>query len=79
MDSLKRLLEFLTESSGARLLTGWKIRVEALMAIIAVPGQRLEVEFFSDGQIELERFGPSSGVTATTLDELTHLLNMHSD
>jgi hypothetical protein len=42
-------------------------------------GQRLEVEFFSDGQIELERFGPSSGVTSTTLAKLTGLLDMHAD
>jgi hypothetical protein len=80
MDSLKRLLEFLTEIERRKISYRLEhIRAEALMVIIAVPGQRLEVEFFSDGQIELERFGPSSGVTATTLDELTHLLNRHSD
>jgi hypothetical protein len=43
------------------------------------PVKHSRLSFFSDGQIELERFGPSSGVTATTLDELTHLLNLHSD
>jgi hypothetical protein len=54
-------------------------RAEALMVNLTVLGQRLEVEFFSDGQIELERFGPSSGVTSTTLAKLTRLLDMHAD
>ena len=29
---------------------------------ITVPGERWEVEFFSDGHTEIEIFGPSSGV-----------------
>lgn len=32
------------------------VRAEALMMSIAVPGERWEIEFFDDGQIELERF-----------------------
>ena len=31
-------------------------RDDALMVCITIPGQRWEVEFFDDGQIELERF-----------------------
>ena len=26
------------------------------MVVVAVPGQRLEIEFFADGQVEVERF-----------------------
>ena len=33
-----------------------KIRDEAIIVKVAVPGQRWEVEFSSDGMIEVERF-----------------------
>ncbi len=29
---------------------------EALMVVVAVPGERWEIEFFDDGRVELERF-----------------------
>jgi hypothetical protein len=32
------------------------VRPEALMVSVAVPGERLEIEFFDDGHVELERF-----------------------
>jgi hypothetical protein len=48
------------------------------MVLIAVAGQRWEVEFFGDGRIKLERFGQSSGVSSTTVDELLRLQNLHS-
>jgi hypothetical protein len=38
-------------------------RTEAIMVEISVPGERWEVEFFGDGQLEIEIFGPSSGVS----------------
>lgn len=33
-----------------------RVRAEALMVEVAVPGERWEVEFFADGTIETERF-----------------------
>jgi len=39
------------------------VRPGALMLGVAIPGERWEIEFFSDGSIELERF-TSAGVTA---------------
>jgi hypothetical protein len=80
MDSLTQLLEFPTEVERRKI--SYRLehnRGEALLVIIAVPGQRWEAEFFSDGRIELERFGPSSGVAAMTADELVRLLSPHSD
>lgn len=54
-------------------------RAEALMVLIAVPGERWEVEFFEDGLIEIERFGGSAGVSsgpeASAL--LEHLFETH--
>jgi len=46
-------------------------RDEAIMVIVAVPGERWEVEFLSDGSVEVERFisnGEMAGENA--LDEL---------
>ncbi len=31
-------------------------RPEAVMVALAVPGERWEIEFFTDGRIEVERF-----------------------
>lgn len=33
-----------------------KIRSEAIMVEVAVPGQRWEIEFMDDGAIEIEKF-----------------------
>jgi hypothetical protein len=38
--------------------------------LIAVPGERWEVEFFSDGRLEVEVFGMSSGVRSATVEEI---------
>jgi len=45
-------------------------REDSIMALIAVPGERWEVEFFADGKIEVEVFGNSSGVRIATVDEV---------
>lgn len=49
-----------------------KIRAEALMVEVAVPGERWEVEFFADGTIETERFVTEGQVRSgpAPLDEL---------
>lgn len=33
-----------------------RIRADAVAVMIAVPGERWEVEFFEDGRVEAERF-----------------------
>lgn len=57
MESLKRLLGFLNslEDKGIYYKLN-KIRNEAIMVEIAVPGQLWEVEFMDDGTIEIEKF-----------------------
>lgn len=37
------------------------VRPDALMVSVAIPGERWEIEFFDDGQVEVERF-TSNGV-----------------
>ena len=39
-------------------------RDEALMVLVAVPGERWEIEFFESGAIEIERFVGSVGVSS---------------
>jgi hypothetical protein len=51
------LLSFLLQLQNHRLhYTLEHNRGEAIMVLIAVPGQRWEVEFFADGHVEIERF-----------------------
>jgi len=46
-------------------------RDEAIMVIVAVPGERWEVEFLSDGSVEVEKFISNGGITGEeSLDEL---------
>jgi hypothetical protein len=55
--SLGALLEFLRQLEQHRI--SYRLehnRADAVMVLIAVPGQRWEVEFFEDGQVEVERF-----------------------
>lgn len=40
-----------------------KVREEAVMAEIAVPGERWEVEFMEDGSVQVERFVSEGGVS----------------
>jgi hypothetical protein len=37
-------------------------RDEAIMVIVAVPGERWEVEFFAAGSVEVERFASSGDI-----------------
>ena len=45
-------------------------REDSIMVLIAVPGERWEVEFFGDGRTEIEVFGNSSGVHTATVNEI---------
>ncbi|MBO0586795.1 hypothetical protein [Sporosarcina sp. E16_8] len=57
MESLKRLLGFLNSLEDKKIDYKLnKIRNEAIMVEIAVPGQLWEVEFMDDGTIEIEKF-----------------------
>lgn len=61
MNPLQKLLDFLSALDERKIfhkLT--RVRPEAIMVEIAVPGERWEVEFFADGHAEVEVFGLSS-------------------
>ncbi len=63
MNPLRKLLDFLPSLDERKIYYRLsRVRPEAIMVEIAVPGERWEVEFFSDGHVEVEVFGPSPGI-----------------
>lgn len=63
MNALQKLLDFLVELDQRKLFYRLsRVRAEAIMVEVAVPGERWEVEFFADGTVEVEVFGGSRGV-----------------
>lgn len=54
---LKELINFLNKLEDGNIFYKLnKVRNEAIMVEIAVPGQRWEVEFMEDGTVEIEKF-----------------------
>lgn len=54
LEELIHLLNKLEDSNIFYKLN--KVRDDAIMVEVAVPGQRLEVEFMEDGTVEIEKF-----------------------
>lgn len=54
---IKELIHFLNKLEESKIFYKLnKVRNEAIMVEIAVPGQRWEVEFMEDGTVEIEKF-----------------------
>lgn len=54
---MKSLYDFLSELEEKNIFFKLsRIRDDSIMVEIAVPGERWEVEFFSDEHVEVERF-----------------------
>ncbi len=63
MNPLEKLLAFLTELDRRKIFFRLaRVRDEAIMVEIAVPGERWEAEFFGDGHAEVEVFRSSEGI-----------------
>jgi hypothetical protein len=52
-------------------------RDEAMMVIVAVPGERWEIEFFSDGSVEVEKFVSNGGIAGE--EALNELFDRYSE
>ena len=60
---MQPLLDFLNRLAEARISYSLAhVRPETVMVLVAVPGERWEVEFFADGRTEVEVFTGSDGV-----------------
>ena len=49
---------------------------DAVMVVVNVPGERWEMEFFEDGEVEVERF-VSQGVDGATPEALGAMIEEH--
>lgn len=52
-------------------------RDEAMMVIVAVPGERWEIEFLSDGSVEVEKFVSNGEIAGE--EALTELFDHYSE
>lgn len=71
MNALGQLLEFLCELRDAKIQFDLKCVRDAIMVTVVSPSTYYEIEFFADGNIEVQTFGPSSKVKTATLKEIT--------
>ena len=71
---MKRLLEFLDTLEEKNIYYKLNKVRDAIMVEIAIPGERWEVEFFSDGQIEVEKF-----ISKGEIYDETEFENLFSD
>ncbi len=60
--SLGKLMRFLDELEGAKIAYQLEHVRDSIMVVAAVPGQRWEIEFFDDGEVEIERYVSSGKI-----------------
>ena len=80
--SLQKLLDFLDELERHKIYFRLeRHRTEAIMVRVDVPGERWEIEFFADGEVEVEVFRSKSGVVGGNEAQaaLRRLLTDHAD
>jgi hypothetical protein len=56
LNTLGKLLEFLAQLEARHIWYRLEHVRDSIMVITTIPGERWEVEFFEDGQVEVERF-----------------------
>ncbi len=71
MNSLEHLLEFISRLQDGRIQFDLKCVRDAIMVALRSPSTYYEIEFFADGHIEVQTFGPPSPVQTVTLQEIT--------
>lgn len=76
--SLGKVLAFLETIERAKIHYRLAHVRDSLMVEMDIPGERWEVEFFDNGEIEIERF-VSTGVNPMTEAELAQLITEYSD
>lgn len=75
----RKLHDFLNELEERKIYYKLnKVRSEAILVEVAVPGQRWEVEFIDDGSIEIEKF-MSDDDALYDEKELEHLFENFSE
>ena len=62
MDNLQKLIIFLTRLEESRIYYRLNKIRDCILVEISVPGQRWEVEFMENGEIEIEKFLTSNRI-----------------
>jgi len=78
MNALQKLLDFLSKLHEHKI--SYRLsnpREESIMAVIDVPGERWEVEFFADGHVEVEVFKTTVEIEGE--EALARLFEKYSD
>jgi hypothetical protein len=76
--STSALFDWMNKLKAAKIhFTMASFRDDAVMLQVSVPGERWEVEFFSDGTIEVERFRSTGSIEGPSA--LGELLSRFSD
>jgi len=71
VNSLEQLLEFLSALRDAKVHFDLKSVRDAIMVTVVSPSTYYEIEFFADGQIEVQTFGAANQVQALSLRDIT--------
>ena len=76
-NSLAKLVAFLDRLEAANIWYRLERVRDALVVVVAVPGERWEIEFFEDDHVEVERFISSGAIEDERI--LDDLISRHSD
>jgi len=71
VNSFEQLLEFISRLRDSRIPFDLKCVRDAIMVALRSPSKYYEIEFFADGRIEVQTFGPPRPVQTVTLREIT--------
>ena len=74
MNSLEQLLHFICRLQDSRIQFDLKCVRDAIMGAVRSPSTYYEIEFFADGHIEVQTFGPPSAIRTVALPEITDLV-----
>jgi hypothetical protein len=69
---VRKILDFLDRLEAANIFYRLDHVRDSIMILIAVPGERWEVEFFDDGGVDVEVFRSAGDIShdSSVLDEL---------
>jgi len=71
VNELEKVREFVARLKDAKIHYTLQSVREALMVTVVSPSAYYEVEFFGDGHIEVQTWGPAHSVQRFSLDEVS--------
>lgn len=70
VNSLQQLLDFVIQLQNDEIDFRLDCVRDAIMVVIPTPHKYYEIEFFADGHVESQTFGPSSPTMSVNLAEI---------